>query len=48
MAQLKIPCGCQSRKEIMGNGDWKVDAAVAGSVVILIAFCVLLKPKVDV
>lgn len=35
-----IPCGCESREQIMGAGDWQTDAVVVG-IVILLAVCVV-------
>lgn len=32
---LSLPCGCESRKEIMGAGDWKNDAIVIGAAVLI-------------
>lgn len=35
-----IPCGCDSREQIMSAGDWQTDAIVVG-VVILVAVCII-------
>jgi hypothetical protein len=35
-----VPCGCESREEIMSAGNWKTDALIVGSL-ILITCCVI-------
>ncbi len=32
---LGFPCGCESRKDIMGAGEWQRDAIVLGVVVLI-------------
>lgn len=39
LGNTSLPCGCESRKEIMGAGEWQTDAIVVG-VVILLAVCI--------
>ncbi len=38
-----IPCGCDNRKEIMGSGNWQMDAIIVGSVSLLILGIILFK-----
>lgn len=35
IGNVTLPCGCDSRKEIMGAGDWKTDALVVGTVLLI-------------
>lgn len=39
-----VPCeGCTNRAQIMGAGDWKVDAIILGSIVLLTVCIILYK-----
>jgi hypothetical protein len=39
----EFPCGCESREEIMGAGEWRMDALVLGGVGLFIIGVLLYK-----
>jgi len=43
LGSIKLPCGCENRKEIMGAGEWKMDAILIG--VIIAAGCLAVGAK---
>ena len=43
IAGVKIPCGCEQRKEIMGAGEWQKDAILLGIIILVPALVVLQK-----
>ena len=43
---FNIPCGCGSRKEIMGAGEWQRDAITIG-IILAIPIAILIYKKVS-
>jgi hypothetical protein len=40
---MNVPCGCEQRKEIMGAGNWRTDAVIAGCLVLAIVVIYTMK-----
>jgi hypothetical protein len=38
-----IPCGCDNRKQIMGAGEWQMDAMVIAAILLLVAGVLIVK-----
>jgi hypothetical protein len=41
--EKEIPCGCESREEIIGAGDWRMDALIIGGVGLAVILVLLYK-----